>query len=269
MNIQQLIALYTKDQRQDVVYPDAQREVLPNLIRHVSTAEYGEGTVIYTDLDDASVDAAIRQEIAYFEEIGQSFEGKVYDYDTPPKLHEHLAAHGFEVEAAEAIMVLDVANAPPRLLQPVPSTVQRITSAAELSAVQTVAEAVWQEDFSGLRFYLANALQNTPNQMSIYVAFVGDEANGKADRKAASAAWIYFPEQSQFASLWGGSTLAGYRGQGLYTALLAVRVQEAKARGVSYLTVDASPMSQPILEKFGFVKIAESYPCKWEVKTGV
>jgi hypothetical protein len=45
------------------------------------------------------------------------------------------------------------------------------------------------------------------------------------------------------------------------------RAQEAKARQVSYLTVDASPMSRPILEKFGFEMIAYSYPCKWKLKS--
>ena len=29
------------------------------------------------------------------------------------------------------------------------------------------------------------------------------------------------------------------------------------------LTVDASPMSRPILERFGFQMIAVSFPCKW------
>ena len=51
------------------------------------------------------------------------------------------------------------------------------------------------------------------------------------------------------------------------TALLAVRAQEAKARQVKYLTVDASPMSRPILEKFGFGLMAYSYPCKWKQKS--
>lgn len=79
-------------------------------------------------------------------------------------------------------------------------------------------------------------------------------------------AWVYFPKHSQFASLWGGSTVSGFRRQGLYTALLAVRAQEASARGVRYLTVDASDMSRPILEKFGFEVIAHAYPCKWTAK---
>jgi predicted acetyltransferase len=95
--------------------------------------------------------------------------------------------------------------------------------------------------------------------MSVYVAYV--------NQQPASAAWVYFPKQSQFASLWGGSTISGFRKQGFYTSLLAVRAQEAKARKRRYLTVDASPMSRPILEKFGFEMIAYSYPCKWKVKS--
>jgi predicted acetyltransferase len=86
------------------------------------------------------------------------------------------------------------------------------------------------------------------------------------NEQPVSAAWIYFPNHSQFASLWGGSTLDGFRKQGFYTALLAVRAQEAKSRQVKFLTVDASPMSRPILEKLGFEMIAYSYACKWKCK---
>ena len=64
--------------------------------------------------------------------------------------------------------------------------------------------------------------------------------------------------------MWGGSTVSEFRNQGLYTALLATRAQEARLRGVRYLTVDASPMSRPILEKFRFEMISTSWPCKWK-----
>jgi hypothetical protein len=83
----------------------------------------------------------------------------------------------------------------------------------------------------------------------------------------ASVPWTYFPEHSQFSSLRGGATISGFRKQGPYTVLLAVRVHEAKARQVRYLTVDSSAMSRPILEKFGFEMIAYSYPCNWKLKS--
>lgn len=255
----QMITLYNQDQRQTVEYPGMRREVTPNVVRHIDTSGNGEGAIIYSQLDGANADDSIREQVAYFENIGQDFEWKVYDYDRPSDLKERLAACGFHVEEAEAIMVLDLEEAPEILWQPGLSTVQRIRDPEKLSDVLIVEEQVWNEDFSSLGHYLEEALSNYPEQMSVYVAYV--------DEQPASAAWIYFPKHSQFASLWGGSTISSFRKQGLFTALLAVRAREAKARQVRYLTVDASPMSRPILEKFGFEMIAYSYPCKWKFKS--
>ncbi len=255
MDKSQIITLYDQDQRRDVEYPNMRREVTPNVVRYVDTTGFGGGTLIYSQLNETNVDAAIREQVSYFESIGQVFEWKVYDYDQPPDLKERLKAYGFEIEEAEAIMVLDLEAAPDILWQPVSHQVQRITTLDKVSDVLTVEQQVWNEDFPWLDRYLREALSNYPKQMSIYVAYI--------DGQPVSAAWTFFPERSRFASLWGGSTVDDFRKRGLYTALLAVRVQEAKTRQVGYLTVDASPMSRPILEKFGFETIAYSYPCKW------
>jgi len=260
MDKSQTIALYDQDQRKAIEYPDMRREVTPNVVRHIDTSGSREGIVSYNRLTESSAEAAILEQVSYFEDIGQNFEWKLYDYDQPSDLKERLEAYGFIPEEAEAIMVLDLEDAPDLFWQPVPQKVQRITHPEELSDVLTVEQQVWEEDFSWLGNYLGGALRSYPAQMSVYMAYVNDQP--------ASAAWTYFPKHSQFASLWGGSTVSGFRKQGLYTALLAARAQEAKARQVRYLTVDASPMSRPILEKFGFEMIAYSYPCKWKRKTG-
>jgi hypothetical protein len=194
--------------------------------------------------------------VRYFESIGQDFEWKLYDYDQPPDLKERLGSAGFVVEEAEAILVLDLAEAPERLWQPVRYTVRQIVDPEKLVDVQAVEQQVWNEDASWVLDFLGDTLRTHPEQMSVYVAYV--------DEQPASAAWIYFPAHSQFASLWGGATIRRFRQQGLFTALVAVRAQEAKARQVQYLTVDAMPMSRPILEKHGFELIAYSYPCKWK-----
>ena len=218
-----------------------------------------EGVVLYSQLTEANVDDVVREQVSYFESIGQDFEWKVYDYDRPSDLKERLESSGFIIEEAEAIMVLDLEETSQILWQPVSPNVQRITNPDNLADVLTIHEQVWEEDASSLVQYLQQTLINYPEQMSVYVAYV--------NQQPASAAWVYFPKQSQFASLWGGSTISGFRKQGFYTSLLAVRAQEAKARKRRYLTVDASPMSRPILEKFGFEMIAYSYPCKWKVKS--
>jgi hypothetical protein len=259
MNKSQLIALYDQDQRKDVEFPDMRREVTSTVVRHIDLSDTGEGMIIYSQLNGANADAVIQEQISYFESIGQDFEWKLYDYDQPSNLKERLEARGFVVEEAEAVMVLDLETAPEMLWQPVRHNIQRIGNPAKLTDVQMIEQQVWDEDFSWLGEFLGDTLTNDPQRMSVYVAYV--------DEQPASAAWTYFPEHSQFASLWGGSTVSAFRKQGLYTALLAVRAQEARARQVRHLTVDASPMSRPILEKFGFEMIAYSYPCKWEVNS--
>jgi hypothetical protein len=259
MKTADLIALYNQDQRRDAEYPDTRREVTPTVVRHIGLSDSREGHIIFSQLDEANADDTIREQIRYFESLGQDFEWKLYDYDQPSDLKERLESHGFAVEEAETIMVLPLENAPQILWQPVSLNIRQITDPDQLADVRTIQEQVWNEDFSWLIEYLAGSLRKYPQQMSVYVAYV--------DAQPASAAWIFFPNHSQFASLWGGSTLSNFRKQGLYTALLAIRAQEARARGVRFLTVDASDMSRPILAKFGFEKIAISYPCKWTCRS--
>lgn len=259
MDKAQIIALYNQDQRIAVEYPGMRREVTPEVVRHIDTLGAKDGVVVYSNLNEANADDVIREQVAFFEGIGQSFEWKLYDYDRPADLKDRLEAFGFVIEEGEAIMVLDLAQAPASLWQPPQQDIRRIVEPAKLADVVAIKEQVYPgEDFSGLVEYLGEALRNYPEQMSVYVAYV--------EGRPVSSGWIYFPRRSQFASLWGGSTVDGFRRRGLYTALLAARAQEAKARRVRYLTVDASPMSRPILEKFGFEMIAYSYPCRWELK---
>jgi len=67
----------------------------------------------------------------------------------------------------------------------------------------------------------------------------------------------------EFAGLWGGATLAEWRGRGIYRALVARRAQLAAARGVRYLQVDASSDSAPILQRLGFQALATTTPYVW------
>jgi len=256
MNKSQLIALFDQDQRIDVEYPDMRREVTPDVVRLIRKSGIGEGVVIFSQLNEANADDVIRQQVSYFARLGQDFEWTVYAHDRPPDLKERLSAFGFAVEEAEAILVLDLEEASENLWHPVHHQVQQISDPESLAVVLRIEEQVWGEDFSSLRYHLEDALRNYPGQMSVYVASI--------DGQPASTAWVYFPKHSQFAGLWGGSTLSEFRNQGLYTTLLAVRAQEAKARLVRYLRVDASPMSRPILENYGFKLIDYSYPCKWK-----
>jgi len=255
MNIEQTLTLFDQEQRIDLSFPNIRREATPYVVRHIDLSENEpESWVIYSRLDERNVDAAISEETAYFESIGHNFEWKLYTHDTPSNLKERLSAHGFEVEEVETVMVLDLQEAPSALLKPVRHDVRRITDPDDLGDFAEVMMQIWQDAPANHIEHLAYALTNNPESLSIYVAYQGNVP--------VSAARISWHANSQFAGLWGGSTVKAYRRQGSYTALLAARLQEALRRNTCYLTIDASPMSRPILEKFGFQVLTYTYPCK-------
>jgi len=55
--------------------------------------------------------------------------------------------------------------------------------------------------------------------------------------------------------LLGGATLPAARGRGVYTSVVHARWAEAVERGVPRLVVSAGPMSAPILERLGFLRL--------------
>jgi GNAT superfamily N-acetyltransferase len=259
MDKTELLDIFTRQQRIEVDYPDIKREVDGSVVRHISLA--GEdGFVIYSRLDEAEVETSISAQIDRFQTIPQDFEWKVYDYDTPKDLIDRLRRRGFEIGDPEALLVLDLTTGPEALSRPVPPSVARITDPAEIDAVVALENAIWETDHHDLGELLKRDLREHPEIVSVYISYQGHQP--------ASAAWIFFHTGSSFASLWGGSTLPRFRRQGHYSSLLAARAQEARARGFSLLTVDASPMSRPILEKHRFQYLATTTPCKWRTDLG-
>jgi GNAT superfamily N-acetyltransferase len=232
--VSDLLALYDQHERFAATYPDTRREELSQLVRHVDLVG-NSGAVIFSRLSSETVDAAIIEQCAYFQSLGQEFEWKAFAHDQPPDLIQRLAAHGFDLDETEAVMVLDLNDPPAALLAP------------------TAAVTRLNDDDMVAR--LAFEMEHAPDYLSVYVAYV--------QNVAAACAWIRFPPGSPFASLWGGATLPELRNRGLYTALLAARVQEARARGWRYLTIDAGHMSRPIVEKRGFRLLTYATACNW------
>jgi GNAT superfamily N-acetyltransferase len=248
--VSDLLALYDQHERFAATYPDTRREELTHLVRHIDLVG-NSGTVIFSRLSSETVDTAITEQCAYFRSLGQEFEWKAFAHDQPQDLIQRLAAHGFDLDETEAVMVLDLNDPPAALLAPTPN-VKRLERSDQLRQVTTIKQQIG-DDWSVER--LAFELEHAPDYLSVYVAYV--------ENVAAACAWIRFPEASPFASLWGGATLPELRNRGLYTALLAARVQEARARGWRYLTIDAGHMSRPIVEKRGFRLLTYATACKW------
>jgi GNAT superfamily N-acetyltransferase len=255
MNKTEMLALFDREQRQEAVWADSERTVLPHTVRQIM--HNGQrGFVVYSALTETNADEEIMAQLAYFERRGMPFEWKLYLHDRPADLRARLARFGIETDEEEAVMVLDL-SARPALLEAAPAMeVRRVTDPAELDLLVAIEEAVWARSYTMMGDVLEETLRKTPDEIAIYLAY--------ADGIPAASAWVNFHPGTHFASIWGGSTLAEFRGRGLYTALLTVRAREAAARGFRFLTVDAGPMSRPILAQHGFETITYSYPCEWQ-----
>ena len=252
MDTSAVLAKFTRQMRQEIVFPDMQKEVLLNIVRFIRPAP-GMSLVLFSDLDSANADAEIGRQIDYFTSAGLPLSWKMYGYDQPPDLLARLKTHGFAPDPPDALMAMELSDAPPILTSPHPADVRR-TDASHLGDVVQVMEQVWGGNFAWMYTRLGNHLA-IEGYLSVYTAYVNDQP--------ACAGWIYYPPGSEFASLWGGSTILSRRGNGLYTALLAVRVNEAMQRGVKYLVVDAGEMSRPIVERYGFVKLTDIFACDY------
>lgn len=257
MDPKHILELYDRD-RKDVYLFGMQREETPHLVRHISPN--GEGVVIYSDLNSTNVEEVIQGQIAHFENMGRDFSWVVFQHDTPANLKDRLLAHGFLDEEPEAVMILDVEEFSPVLLKPVRHDVQQISDPRDIDDVITIRQQVWQGDYSSMARSLTRRLIDAPDSLGLFVAYM--------DGKPVSTAQISFYQNGHFAGLVQAATLTGYRGRGLYTALVAMRVQEARRRGIRFVDADASPMSRPILEKLGFQCLTESCSCEWHVKQG-
>lgn len=222
------------------------------------------GGVMWSDLDESNADAAIEATLAHFGPRGREFEWKHYAYDRPADLTSRLRAHGFEPDEEEALVVGEVAVVRERLsgaAEPDGITVRRIrTDSAgadeDWQGIADLHRAVWDEDGTGMNAAIRASMAANPDGTSMWVAVA-------ADGTVVCAARANFHAGTDFASLWGGSTLEEYRGRGIYKALVSRRADEAAERGYRFLQVDASPDSRPILERLGLRVLTTTTPWIW------
>ena len=238
----EFLDLFDKETRREITYPDMRKDILPWGVRFVRPAP-GMSFIKYFSLDERTADTAILEQIDYFKNTDQPFSWIVFDHDTPGDMKERLRAHGFEPDEPGAVMVLDLNDASAELWTPVQADVRRITRREQLGDVISILEQVWGGNFEWIWDRMGSQLE-IPGYLSIYTAYVEDQP--------ASVGWIHYPPQSQFAGLFGGSTVTEQRGHGFYKAILAQRTQDALARGRHYLIVEAGSMSQQIVARYGF-----------------
>ena len=223
-----------------------------------------QGFVTYRNLAGlrgAELDALIARQVAHFRAAGQSFEWKTRGHDEPADLPERLLAAGFvpaEVESVEIGIAADQRAEP---VLPAGVTLRLTRDPADLERICAFETEVWGQDMSFLGPWFTRTLAAEPDTLDI--AVVETEIKTGTGGQLISAAWSIYKPGTDFTYLAGGSTLPEWRRRGLYRALVAFRANLAVERGYTFLQVDASKNSRPILERLGFRFVTTTTPYIW------
>ena len=255
---QGLLAEFDRRMRQEA-RPDGPGAVVERVggVVRQSSAGGSWNAVLWSDLDEAGADAAIAEQVAHYTALGQDFEWKLYAHDRPADLGARLLAAGFTAEPQEALMIAPVAEQPTVVVLPEGVELRPVTGAAEVELLAQVHDSAFGEGRERIRERLLHQLAESPDTVSAVLAMAGEQP--------VCAARMELYPGTGFAGLWGGGTVAEWRGRGIYRALVAHRARIAAEAGYRYLQVDASDDSRPILARLGFVRVGSTTPYHYQV----
>jgi len=248
-----LMQVYNQHERIEQTLAGCQKIMSPDLVKFVSNRELGS-CIAYSDISPVALAQRIKSEIDYFKQLKLSFKWNTYSTDSPSNLDETLLESGFIPEETSSFMVLDLSAIDGPF-----SDTQMCIEVSDKQGIQDavrVQKRVWGSDCQIQASDLIRLKAESPDQIHVYVIY--------QDNKPVSSAWLMHNPNSPFASIWAGSTLKEYRGKGCYSDLLTKRIQDAKARSLQYLTIHASKMSKPIVEKYGFNCIAQAITYRYQ-----
>lgn len=253
MNRQKVLAAFDEQIRRspEPDVPDGYVEHDGAVVRTMSAGN-GWCGVTWSDLDAVSADAVIAAQITRFSELSRPWEWKHYSYDAPPDLPDRLLAAGFTPEPAETLLVAEIAGLTLDVPPPPGVELRAVVDKQDVEALVSVHDEAFGGDHSAMGRTLLAGLARQPSTTEALVAW--------AEQTPISAGRVDFHPGTDFASLWGGSTVPAWRGRGVFRSLVAYRAALASAQGFRYLQVDALPASRPILQRLGFVELAITTP---------
>jgi GNAT superfamily N-acetyltransferase len=254
MDPRETLALFDRRMRREAV-PDApgtRVERADGVVRQVGACGEDWNGVLWSDLDESTADTAIARQVAYFASLGREFEWKLYGHDRPGDLGGRLRAAGFRPEEDETLMVAEIHGLATGVELPGGVRLRPVAGPADVALAADVHEQVFGSHGSRLRQRMLAQLTGSPGTFSAVLAMAGDEP--------VSAARMEIHPGTGFAGLWGGGTVAAWRGRGIYRALVAHRARLAAEHGCRYLQVDASSLSRPILQRLGFTALTTTTP---------
>lgn len=258
MDHEVVLGLFDRQMRRDALAddPGARVERVGDVVRQVGAGNDDWNGVVWSDLNEATADAAIAAQIRYFASLGREFEWKLYAHDQPGDLAGRLRAAGFSPEPEETVMVARISDLSPGVALPEGIHLQPVTDPSGVDLAADVHEQAFGTSADRLRHRMLSQLAGQPETFSIVVAMAGDVP--------VCAARMELHPGTDFAGLWGGGTVAAWRGRGVYRALVAHRARIAADLGYRYLQVDASSQSRPILQRLGFAALSTTTPYTYQ-----
>lgn len=194
----------------------------------------------------------IARQVEFFTDRGEKVEWKTYSYDEPTDLGDRLAAAGFVAEAEETLLLGEVAGLIHEVALPEGVHLREVTDDADLERVDQLMKAIWgPESGDG---WLRREMRANPDALDVVVV------ERSPEEPVLCAAWLRYSPGTDFASMWGGSTLPEWRRRGLYRATVTHRARIAQHRGYRYMRLDTSADSRPILERLGLRSAATTTP---------
>jgi hypothetical protein len=227
-------------------------ETLPHVSR-LRCPDRGQHMIVFSSLTEDIADVTISEQAAHYRTLATEVEWKVYQHDSPSDLLQRLERHGFEAGLRETVLVLELQKHAGWIEAQSAYQVIRIEDAHKVGLYRRAAEDIFERDHESTATELLSGIRRCSTQHLGYVVTEGNTAVGIGR--------LYSHPQSAFGGMYGGGTLKQYRGRGVYRATVAARAREAIKFGARYLLVDALPTSRPILEKLGFVRLTDTWPC--------
>lgn len=225
-------------------------------VRVISADPDGWSGVVWSNADETTADSLIARERARFAELPHQWEWKYYAHDTPADLPRRLLAAGFRADPAESVLVADTSAVTEQVtaeVAPPPGVrLEPVTDSDGVELLVRVHDEVFGGDHAGLGRQLTAGIEQAPDTIAAVLALAGN--------RPVAAGRIEFHQGTEFASLWGGGTVADWRGRGLFRAVVGYRVRLAAGRGFGLIQVDAAPTSAPILRRLGFAEITSTTP---------
>lgn len=254
-----LLAAYDDHLRTDAETPSAIAVTPLGPLRLVTFAG-GRGFITYRDLGDADaagVERLVDDALAHYraDPAITRVEWKSRGHDRAPGLHDALLARGFVAEQTEAIMIGEGTRLAVDVDLPPGVTLRQVHEVDDVRAMAAMQDEAFGDDPSdGMADALVARLA-LDDGMELWIA--------EADGAVVSAGRREPVAGTAFAGIWGGATLAPWRGRGIYRALTAARARSALRGGKTLVHSDSTPFSRPILERAGLVAVSTTTPYRW------